>query len=94
MSEEQLQAFLAKLKGDTSLQAKLQGADANSAVDLAKELGFMITVEDLEVYRQSISDAELEAIAGGANCGSDTIVPCSVPFLTRTETGCQLCFQC
>ena len=45
MSEEQLKAFLEKVKGDTSLQEKLK-ADAVTAI--AKEAGFSISADDLK----------------------------------------------
>ena len=64
MSEEQLKAFLAKVKADTSLQEQLkaQGADV---VAIAKAAGFSITTEDLKVHRQTLSDDDLEGVAGG-----------------------------
>ena len=67
MSEEQLKAFLEKVQGDTSLQEKLKAAaDANAVAAIAKEAGFMISVDDLNKKGQSeISDEELEGVAGG-----------------------------
>ena len=64
MSEEQLKAFIAKVQADTSLQEelKVEGADV---LAIAKAVGFAITTEDLDSYRQSLSDAELEAVVGG-----------------------------
>ena len=48
MSEEQLKAFLEKVKGYTSLQEKLKAATSNeAALEIAKELGFAITAEDI-----------------------------------------------
>ena len=48
MSEEQLKAFIAKVKGDTSLQEKLKAvADVDVALAIAKEAGFAITAEDI-----------------------------------------------
>ena len=44
MSEEQLKAFLEKVKADTSLQEKLKAAsDADAVVAIAKAAGFTIT---------------------------------------------------
>ena len=69
MSEEQLKAFLEKVKADTSLQEKLKAAanpDAMAAI--AKEAGFSISADDLKnapnAYAQ-LSDEELEGVAGG-----------------------------
>ena len=66
MSEEQLKAFLEKVKGDTGLQEKLKGAaDADAALAIAKEAGFSISVEDLKNAQSEISDEELERSGGG-----------------------------
>ena len=71
MSEEQLKAFLEKVKGDTSLQEKLKGAaDANAVAAIAKEAGFGISADDLtqaqsELSEEELSDEELEGVAGG-----------------------------
>ncbi len=67
MSEEQLKAFLEIVKADSSLQEKLKAAaDANAVAAIAKEAGFMISVDDLNKKGQSeISDEELEGVAGG-----------------------------
>ncbi len=63
MSEEQLKAFLEKVKDDTSLQEKLKAAaDADAALAIAKEAGFAITAEDIQSMQSStdLSDDELE----------------------------------
>ena len=69
MSEEQLNAFLEKLKGDTRLQDKLKAAASPvAAIDIAKAAGFSITVEDIQSMQSStveLSDEELEGAAGG-----------------------------
>ena len=66
MSEEQLKAFLEKVKLDTSLQDKLKAAaDSDAVLALAKEAGFSITTEDLKTHRQSLSDDQLANAAGG-----------------------------
>ena len=67
MSEEQLKAFLEKVKADTSLQEKLNGAaDADAVVEIAKEAGFAITAEDIQSMPvKELSDEELEGAAGG-----------------------------
>ena len=64
MSEEQLKAFLEKVKGDTSLQVKLN-AEGADVVAIAKAAGFSITTEDLNSHRQGVSDDELEGATGG-----------------------------
>ena len=68
MSEEQLKAFLEKVKGDTSLQEKLKAAaDANAVAAIAKEAGFSISADDLKIAQSDLSDEELEGVAGGLN---------------------------
>ena len=66
MSEEQLKAFLKKVKSDTSLQEQLKAAACpEAAIEIAKAAGFSITTEDLNPHRQGVSDGELEGVAGG-----------------------------
>ena len=68
MSEEQLKAFLEKVKTDTSLQEKLKAAgDADAVVAIAKDAGFMITAEELKNAQAEVSDEELEGAAGGGH---------------------------
>ena len=64
MSEEQLKAFIAKVKADTSLQEQLK-AEGADVVAIAKAAGFSITAEDLNTQGKILSDAELEVAAGG-----------------------------
>jgi len=88
MSEKQLKAFLEAVKADAALSEKLKAAtDADAAVAIAKEAGFEISAEVLVAglnrgVRQ-LSDAELEAVAGGGQtdpvgCNVFTINPCTV----------------
>ena len=66
MSEEQLKAFLEKVKADTSLQEKLKAAsDADAVAAIAKEAGFSISADDLKQSQSEISEEELEGVAGG-----------------------------
>ena len=66
MSEEQLKAFLEKVKSDTSLQENLKAAaDANAVAAIAKEAGFSISAGDLKKAQSEVSDKELEVAAGG-----------------------------
>ena len=67
MSEEQLKAFLEKVRGDTSLQDKLKAAaDADAVLAIAKEAGFKISAEDLKNAQVTeLSEDELERAAGG-----------------------------
>ena len=73
MSEEQLKAFLEKVKADTILQEKLKAAADNDAVTaIAKEAGFSISADDLKKAQSELSDEELEGVAGGRG-SSDTL---------------------
>ncbi len=66
MSEEQLKAFLEKVKSDTNLQEKLKEAGSpEAAIEIAKEAGFSITAEDIQSATVELSDEELEGAAGG-----------------------------
>ena len=64
MSEEQLKAFIAKVQGDKSLQDQLNSEDAD-VLSIANAAGFSISTEDLNAYRENLSDVELEGVAGG-----------------------------
>ena len=66
MSVERLNAFLEKVKDDTSLQEKLKAAaDADAVTAIAKEAGFIISADDLTKSQSELSDEELEGVAGG-----------------------------
>ena len=70
MSEEQLTALLANLKGDEGLQEKLKGAtDLDAAVAMAQEAGFDVTKADWLKHQAKqtiqLSDEELEGVTGG-----------------------------
>ena len=68
MSEEQLNAFLEKVKSDTELQEKLKAAGSpEAAIEIAKEAGFLITAEDMQSSTIELSDEELEGAAGGGS---------------------------
>ena len=73
MSEEQLNAFLEKVKADTTLQEKLKAAVSNeAAIEIAKAAGFSITAEDIQSMQSApveLSDEELEGAAGGFYTG-------------------------
>ena len=66
MSEEQLKAFLEKVKADASLKEKLKAAaDSNAVLAIVKEAGFSISADDLKNAQSELSDEELEGVAGG-----------------------------
>ncbi|QNI54179.1 nif11-like leader peptide domain protein [Synechococcus sp. BIOS-E4-1] len=88
MSEEQLKAFLEKVKGDTTLQEKLKAAKSpEDVVGIAKEYGYEFTAETLlKKDSTELSKEELEGVTGGYQflsmnygngwCGKQTQVRC------------------
>ena len=74
MSEEQLNAFLEKVKSDTELQDKLKAAASpEAAIEIAKEAGFSINAEDIQSMQSAtveLSNDELEQVAGGCQINS------------------------
>ena len=81
MSEEQLKAFIEKVKSDTELRDQLKAAASpEAAVEIAKEAGFSITAEDIQSMQPEsesveLSDEELESTAGGGrNTDTNTII--------------------
>ena len=81
MSEEQLKAFLEKVKADTSLQEKLKAAvDADAVTAIAKEAGFSISADDLKKAKSEISEEELESAAGGGSA-----------ITSSCDTNCGMC---
>ena len=66
MSDEQLKAFWDAIQSDSALQQKLQGVtDLGAIVDIAKEAGFTISVEELEQAQKELSDEQLDGATGG-----------------------------
>ena len=67
MSEKQLKAFLEKVKGDTTLQEKLEAAKSpEDVVGIAKEHGHEFTADKIT----ELSEEELEGVSGGGwSCG-------------------------
>ena len=81
MSEQQLGAFLAQIKADAGLQEKLNGADADSVIAIAKEAGFMISAEDTKAIGMQISEEELESgSVGGAAFSMVSLCLYDCPF--------------
>ena len=77
MSEDQLKAFLERVKADTSLQEKLKAAASpEAAMDIAKAAGFSITSEDIQSMQSTtveLSDEELEGAAGGGGWTGNSV---------------------
>ncbi|QNI54993.1 nif11-like leader peptide domain protein [Synechococcus sp. BIOS-E4-1] len=88
MSEEQLKAFLEKVKVDISLQEKLKiTADVDAALAIAKEAGFVFSADDLKNAQPEISEEELENVAGGFK----TMETCTSLSLIKKDDCCVVC---
>ena len=78
MSEEQLKAFLKKVKGDTILQDRLKAAkSSDDVVFIAKGHGHDFDTEHMR-YLSELSEEELESCAGGG-------------FWSHFHTGASVC---
>ncbi len=87
MSEEQLKAFLEKVKADTSLQEKLKAAADNDAVvAIAKAAAFSISADDINKAQSALSEEELEGVAGGVGCIIRPLTGCSPSIAVRVCT--------
>ena len=76
MSQQTLNAFIAKVQTDNGLLDQMKVAtDAAAAIAIAKTAGFEITAADLIRHQAAVvnelSDEELEGVAGGF--GADTV---------------------
>ena len=68
MSEDQLKSFLEAIKADSTLQERLKAVkDAESIVSFAKEAGYAISMEDLNLRSGELSEEELELVCGGVD---------------------------
>ena len=73
ISEEQLKAFLEKVKTDTSVQEKLKAAaDADAVVAIAKDAGLLISADDLKKAQSNLLGQELESVAWAGFCVENT----------------------
>ena len=76
MTQEQLNAFLEKVNGETSLQEKLKAAKSqDDVVSIAKDHGHVFGTEHIS----QLSEEELEGVAGG------TVVAGVVATVVLTE---------
>ena len=72
MSENQLELLLQRLKSDSSLRNQFSSTtEPDALLELLEREGFTLTLNDLGLARQSLTDQELEALAGG-NSGDCT----------------------
>lgn len=67
MTAAQVNAFLRRVGTDTALRQRLGSSDPTAAAELARQLGFEVTVGDLVRYKArsttwQLSDEELEVV--------------------------------
>ena len=90
MSKEQFADFVEAIKSDETLKAKLaEAADFASICAIAETSGCQISEEDLKSYKPSdeLSDAELEATAGGFGGFGGGILPPGLDALKAAAPG-------
>ena len=82
MSQDQLEAFIAKVQTDPSLQEQLK-AEGADPVAIAKAAGFTFKQQDLHRGASELSDEELEGVSGGTNT---LTIPYTPIIITNTLT--------
>ena len=89
MAEQDVARFFEQVYNDRSLQGALHDALIQAApdvvVEIAKKKGFEVTADDLTAARGELSDAELEAVAGGASLSASQRI--STASLSRNFWG-------
>lgn len=66
MTDDQLNAFNDAIEADATLQKKLNAAkDLEAVVAIAKDAGFVISVDQLRKVRSGLSDESLSEVVGG-----------------------------
>jgi len=85
MSDEQLKAFWEAIQADAGLQEKLKvAADADAVVAIAKELGFVVSADELQRAQAEISEEESEISEedlGGVAGGQSGMPFVGMPFM-------------
>ena len=77
MSEEQLKAFLAKVKDDPTLHDKLKSAQTvEHIVEIAKHHGHHFTAE--HVKNTPLTPEELEVVNGGTCAGNGAVATAAI----------------
>jgi predicted ribosomally synthesized peptide with nif11-like leader len=72
MSENQLELLLERLKSDSSLRNHFSSTNEPDALlELLKQEGFSLSLDELNFASHSLTDQELESLAGG-NSGDCT----------------------
>jgi predicted ribosomally synthesized peptide with nif11-like leader len=72
MSRDDLQSFIKAIQEDDVLRERLGKInDYHELAAIAKEAGFPITVEDLQLDKSEISDEDLDGVAGAGSPWSE-----------------------
>ena len=90
MSEEQLKAFLEKVKDDTNIKEKLKAAaDADAVAAIAKEAGFNVSADLITKAQSEITEEDLEGVAGGTVCADSAFgLTKNCPLFGKHQTVC------
>ncbi len=71
MSIESAKAFLERVENDEDFRKELEGqASVEERMKFAKAQGFDFTEDEIREVRESLSDDELDTVAGGSRCGT------------------------
>ena len=74
MSTESANEWILKLQGDEDLRNEVEAAGFKARQAVAKEHGFEFTHEEIKNARvQTLSDADLDAVAGGMNTAGGAV---------------------
>lgn len=95
MSKEDIDRFVADLKGNASLLDEAKGVPGGLAAmaDFAKSKGYDVTVDEAKTYiseqaNRELNDAELDAVAGGkssSNTSSTSVTTVSTNVYAVAE---------
>ncbi len=82
-----LEDFLAKVKADPDLQAKILAAtSADDALAIARDAGFELTLDDYDAYNAAgseLSEEELNEVAGGGGARiASGKATCCAPYIS------------
>lgn len=79
MSVESAKAFVKKMKTDEDFYKKVNGCkDAEERKAFVKKGGFDFTAEELKKVSESLSDEELDAVAGGGCIWDQCVDTCGM----------------
>lgn len=92
MSQAEVARFVADLKGDPALLERVRSnaGGIDSIVVLAREQGYDITADEAKAYiqqqtSQDLSDAQLDAVAGGKGHHSTNVATVQTAVSVSTE---------